>query len=286
MTKLKFGLGNAKLSANIHTFSIPSGWTCPLAHHCLSKANRLTGKITDGPHTQFRCFAASQEALFPTVRRARWHNFDLLKSAGTVEKMAQLIQDSLPTNASLIRCHVSGDFWNEQYFLAWLNVAWNNPQITIYGYTKMLPFLVKYKKHIPLNFRFTASKGGKADALISKHKLKFSEVVFSPEEAMEKGLKIDHDDSLAIGYNASFSLLIHGTQAPNTPAAKAMSALRKRGMGGYNENNKQGSHNITAKPLTMHVTLKDGEIYLPSSVKKGQYKFVPKADGLLYLSKI
>jgi hypothetical protein len=279
MTKLKFGLGNAKLSANIHTFSLPAGWTCPLAHHCFSKANRLTGKIQDGPDTQFRCFAASQETLFPSVRRARWHNFDLLRAAGTVEKMGELIQNSLPVNASLIRVHVAGDFWNESYFLAWVNVAWNNPQITFYGYSKMLPFIVKYKKHLPLNFRFTASKGGKMDSLITKHKLKYAEVVYSTEEAETKGLDIDHDDSLAISFGRSFGLLLHGTQPAKTPAARALAVLKAKGISGYGKMDKHGFRKgQSIKPLTIHVTLKNGEIYLPRVAKKEQYKFVPRQD--------
>jgi hypothetical protein len=274
MTKLKFGLGNAKLSGNIHTFSLPAGWTCPLAHHCFSLANRLTGKITDGDNTQFRCFAASQEALLPSVRRARWHNYDLLKAAGTVKKMAQLIQDSLPVNASLIRIHVSGDFYNEQYFLAWLNVALNNPQITFYGYSKMLPFLVKYKKHIPLNFRFTASKGGKSDFLIAKHKLKFAEVVYSTAEAATKGLEIDHDDSHAIAYNNSFALLLHGTQPAKTPAARALEILKQQGISGYGKMDKQGFRSQSVK--------KQVDILIPlfEVKKETQYRFASKKDEL------
>ena len=32
----------------IYTISLPSGYTCPFAVDCLSKADRITGKITDG----------------------------------------------------------------------------------------------------------------------------------------------------------------------------------------------------------------------------------------------
>jgi hypothetical protein len=264
--KLKFGIGNAKLS-NIGTFSISAGHTCPFAKECLSKSNRLTGKITDGKHCRFRCFAASEEAVFPTVRRARWHNVDLLRSAGSVEKMTTLIHKSLPKNVNTIRTHVSGDFYSESYFLAWLNVAYNNPLKVFYGYTKATPFLVKYKKHIPSNFKFTASKGGTCDNLISKHKLKSAEVVFSVKEAEEKGLEIDHDDSLAYGGNKSFALLIHSTQPAGSEAGKALSALKKQGLGFYNEETK--SRNKLETPIKIYVTALS--IKTP---KKN--KFVPK----------
>lgn len=237
--KLFFGSGNAKLSTAIGTFSLPAGFTCPQANECLSKANRLSGSITDGTKTQFRCFAASQESLFPSVRHARWKNFELLKSNSSIQEMANLIQRSLPFGIGIIRVHVSGDFFNEKYFLAWLNVAIENPLLTLYGYTKCLSFLVKYKKHIPSNFRFVASKGGKMDNLISKHKLRYAEVVFSTEEARRKGLPIDHDDSEALNGKTSFSLLLHGVQAAKSPASDALRLLKRQGLGTYNETTKQ-----------------------------------------------
>ena len=61
--RLAFGRGNAKLEGHIATFSMPAGWTCPMAFDCLARADKATGKITDGPDATFRCFAASAEAL-------------------------------------------------------------------------------------------------------------------------------------------------------------------------------------------------------------------------------
>lgn len=234
--KLKFGFGNSKISRSIATFSIPAGYSCPFAKDCLSKANRLTGKIIDGKHCQFRCFAASQECVYPTVRKQRWHNFELLKQKKTVEGMGNLIQSSLPRNIEFVRIHVSGDYFLEAYFLAWLNVALNNPGMTFYGYTKALPLVVKYRKHIPSNFRLTASKGGTHDHLIKQYRLKSAEVVFSVEEAQDKGLRIDHDDGLAMYGDKSFALLIHSVQPKGSPASKAISELKSRGIFGYSEN--------------------------------------------------
>jgi hypothetical protein len=249
--KLSFGMGNAKLSLAIGTFSLPSGYSCPQANECLSKANQETGKITDGPNCRFRCFAASEECVFKSVRISRWKNFELLRSIHSIEGMANLIQRSLPFGIGTIRVHPSGDFFGERYFLAWLNVALNNPSIVIYGYTKCLHFLVKYKKDIPPNFRFVASKGGKLDHLISKHHLRYAEVVFSTEEARRKGLPIDHDDSEAINGKTSFCLTLHGTQAANSEAGIALSQLKKQGLGAYNEKTKQ---------IRMEKTIK---IYVP-----------------------
>ncbi len=90
---LVFRKGNAKLRG-IHTFSLPAGWSCPFAQECRSKADPETGSITDGPSTEFRCFAASQEAFYPSVRNARWWNFNLLRRK-TREEMTALILQAL-----------------------------------------------------------------------------------------------------------------------------------------------------------------------------------------------
>lgn len=272
-SKLKFGFGNSKISRSIATFSIPAGYSCPFAKDCLSKANRLTGKIIDGKHCQFRCFAASQECTYPNVRRQRWHNFELLKDQKTVEGMGNLIQSSLPHNIEFVRIHVSGDYFSESYFLAWLNVALNNPGMTFYGYTKALPHVVKYRKHIPSNFRLTASKGGTHDHLIKQYKLKSAEVVYSVEEAHDKGLRIDHDDGLAMYGDKSFALLLHGTQPANTKAQAAWQALMKSGVGGYNE--KRVRFQVASVPFRVYVSGQDyvaGQEYVKNIFKQNKSK--------------
>jgi hypothetical protein len=210
---LSFGKRNAKLGKDIATFSLPAGFTCPKAHECLSKSNRETGKIKDGKHTQFRCFSASAEALYPNVRKSRWNNFEQLKGK-TVNDMVSLIDSSLPKH-KIIRVHVSGDFFSQDYFAAWMKVARKNPDKLFYAYTKCLSTWVKYwlVKDIPENFILTASYGGKEDYLIKEFNLRSAIVVYSVKEAEEKGLKIDHDDSLARDKSVkSFALLIHGIQ--------------------------------------------------------------------------
>lgn len=265
MNTLKFGNGNAKLSTAIATFSLPAGHSCPFAKECLSKADKLTGRITDGKHCQYRCFAATAEARHTSVRKSRWHNFNLLRGK-TVEKLTELIQASLPKGFSFVRVHVSGDFFNERYFLAWLNVALNNPLVTFYGYTKATPFLVKFKQYIPRNFRFTASKGGTCDNLIARHKLRSAEVVFSVKEAESKGLEIDHDDSHAITADKSFALLLHGTQPAGTKAGEAWKSIQKT-VGGYNDKGKRAEM-VHEKKTVIYITIKGGELCLPQEILK------------------
>lgn len=241
---LKFKQGNAKLTKTIYTFSLPAGWSCPFADRCLSKSDKVTGKITDGKNTEFRCFAASMECRNPFVRQNRWNNFDLLKGKNR-EEMTRLILDSIPKKARFIRVHVSGDHFSRSYFEAWLNVANALPNVIFYGYTKAINYLIEYKNEIPSNFRFTASYGGIYDNLIAKHGLKSAVVVYSIKEAQDKGLEIDHDDSHAVANdNKSFALLIHGTQPPKTKASQAWQIIKKT-IGGYKgKSDFGGSQNI------------------------------------------
>ena len=232
---LKFSPGNSKL-IGIPSISLLAGWSCPHAKDCFTKVDLQTGKIIDGPQQKFRCFSASQENLFPNVRKQREYNFGVLRSLRSPQEMADLIQDSLPNpKKKIIRLHVSGDFFNQKYFDAWLIVARQNPGLLFYAYTKSIQFWVNRLNEIPENLKLTASIGGKHANLVYKYQLKYSLVVASPEEAEKLGLEIDHDDSRAYAQDKSFAILIHGTQKAGSEMGKAKNALRKRGITGYNK---------------------------------------------------
>lgn len=230
MKKLIFGKGNAKLSKEIYTFSLPAGYTCPAAHLCASYANRETGKITDGKDMVFRCFAASQESTFPNVRNARWHNFDILaKVKNDSFAMASLILSSLDKSAKIVRIHVSGDFFNAAYFRAWCYVAMHRHETKFYAYTKSLNIVADNVHMIPENLVLTLSEGGRHDAMISHLGMKTAKVVFSEEQALALSLEIDHDDSHAMEGNANFALLIHGVQPSKSLASAAIKGMKAKG---------------------------------------------------------
>jgi len=254
---LRFGKPNAKLKAleksefnlepkKVITFSLPSGYTCPGAEECLSYANRKTGKIKDGKHTKFRCFQASAEAVYPSLRNMVWNNFDALrkaaKEAGDGREtwaLAKLILKSLEKEKfDICRVHVGGDFFSEEYFNAWRMVAQRLPDKLFYAYTKSLKMWRDFRSYVPSNFVLTASRGGKNDELINELDFKCAEVVFSEKEAADKGFEIDHDDSHAAYGDESFALLIHGTQPKGSKASQALQKLRKKGIGGYSNKRK------------------------------------------------
>ena len=73
-----------------------------------------------------------------------------------------------------------------------------------------------------------ASYGGRYDHLIDTGYFpKYSKVVFSEEEAIRLGLKIDKDDSLCFG-NKAFALLLHGMQEKNTASAEALRLIKRK----------------------------------------------------------
>jgi len=239
MALLKLGTGNAKLKNDIGIFDIPAGHTCPFSKDCAESVDRYTGKLNKNPNAKFRCFAATSELISAAARRKRWHNFELLKEAKTTNAMAQLIIDSLNANkhtkvAPKVRIHSSGDFFNQNYFNAWLLVANAMPEKTFYAYTKSLKFWVAQLDNIPANFHLIASKGGKTDELIEKYNLKNVEIVYTKQEAIDKGIEIDHDDSHCYNKDVKkFALLIHGTQIAGSEASKAVMKLRSEGTFGY-----------------------------------------------------
>lgn len=241
---LKWNLRNSKLN-DIPAISLPAGHSCPFAKDCRSCAIRnpnfgpLDSRkfvIQDGEHTDFRCYTAIDEVMRPTVRKARWHNYLLISDAipRGVKAVADLIDKSLPQGKfAPKRAHVAGDFFHLVYFDAWLEVARRHPNQIFYAYTKALPFWVKRLGTIPANFRLTASYGGTHDHLIAEYGLRSVKVVASVEEANALGLEIDHDDSHAYGTGGDFALLVHGQQPKGSRMAKAWSALKKLGLGGY-----------------------------------------------------
>ena len=248
---LKFSKANAKIEAlandaelsdyltdnrKVYSFDLLSGYSCPFAKKCLSKAvvqDNGKRKIRDGKHTEFRCFSASQEVQYTNVYNLRKHNFDSLRNLH-FEDMVELIHGSLPKNAGIVRIHVAGDFFNEQYMHAWYTVALLNPNVLFYAYTKSLRYWVGGISELPIlhNFVLTASYGGRDDHMIDQFNLRSAKVVFSEAEANSLGLDIDHDDSHAANpawRDNSFALLVHGTQPAGSEAATALKELKGKG---------------------------------------------------------
>ena len=232
--KLKFKNANGKLKKMakklgliLKTFTLPAGYTCPGAKDCLAYADRKTGKITDGEETEWRCFMASLEATFPSLRAMVWENLEMIRKAlkGGVVACADLICESLPKKFDVMRVHVGGDYFSREYFMAWCIVAERNPDKVFYSYSKSLAVIAGIPK--PDNLVLTASRGGKYDDMIDHLAWKEARVVYSEQEAADLGLEIDHDDEHAAFGKKDFALLIHGTQPKGSAASEALKQIKK-----------------------------------------------------------
>jgi hypothetical protein len=165
--------------------------------------------------------------------------------------MVRLILESLSEYAGRVRVHVAGDFFSQDYFDSWMEVARQRPFTRFYAYTKALPFWVRRLAEVPDNYVLTASYGGTHDHLIEDHQLRFARVVFTEQEASDLGLEIDHDDSRAMEPGPSFALLIHGSQPAGTAASKAVTELKRVGEYGYGERADQIRRAFGRVPLTI-----------------------------------
>jgi hypothetical protein len=220
----------------VYSLDLLSGYSCPFAEACLSKA--VVGedgkrKIRDGGDNEFRCFSASQEVQYTNVYNLRKHNYDTLKqNQGDWPLMYQELWKSIPKDAGIVRIHVAGDFFNENYLRAWIQLAMANSDILFYAYTKSLKYWDSLRNEIPENLVMTASYGGRDDWMIDHYDFRSAKVVFSEEQAEELDLIIDHDDSHAANptwRDEDFALLIHGTQPKGSEAAVALRALKGKG---------------------------------------------------------
>ena len=256
---LKYSPANAKTNAlkqvdelkpfldgkrKIYSLDLLSGYSCPFAKACLSKAvdgQNYGRHIVDGPENEFRCFSASQEVQYTNVYNSRKHNFDTLRGLHLNDMIHRLDQD-MPDNLGICRIHVAGDFFNSDYMFAWINMAMIHTDRLFYAYTKSLKYWLKYREYVDLldNFVLTASFGGRDDDMIAEHNLRSAKVVFSEAEAGD--LDIDHDDSHAARpslKNQDFALMLHGTQPKGTEAAEALKTLKRNNVRhSYSKNKK------------------------------------------------
>lgn len=235
---LTFSKTNDKLQKlAITAFDLPAGYTCPFAKVCKTIAHKKGGKFAGGKSIKqtgdVRCYAASTEAMYPSVRKMRWRNFDLLNVfKGDTEGMKQLMLRSLSYHESVnprirvLRIHSSGDFYSQEYFDAWMQTAKDRNDILFYAYTKALPFWKERKKSLPGNFRLIASEGGTRDELIDKEQFRKAVIVRDKGEAIRRKLNIDVNDFLGALGDGDFALLLHGSQNAG-PDAKQSYANRK-----------------------------------------------------------
>lgn len=192
---MKFIKNKKYYRGDVYEWNLPTGTTCPFALECKVSVDRYTGKF-DVYKGAYRCYASSPER-FPAVREHRWKNFEFVKAGGIPE---------IPKDCKAIRIHASGDFFNQAYFDMWLKLAYANPDIEMWAYTKSLSYWIARLDEIPDNLILTASYGGRQDKLILEYGLKHT-IVFKSETEVPEGMPIDFNDDYARMPHINFALL-------------------------------------------------------------------------------
>lgn len=211
-----------------YSIGLRAGHTCPGANECqafaiMTKAGAM--KVRDGKHTKFRCYDATGSGRFKHTYLRQLNNEKQLKRCKDEFEMADLICESLPGDAGIVRIHTGGDFFSLIYMKAWMIVACRRPDVLFYGYTKSVNYYRDVEHLVDTtNFRLTMSVGGKYDHLIGD--LVASTVAFSQDVVDALGIPVDDDDSHAALREGSFALMLHGTQPAGSEAAVALQRLK------------------------------------------------------------
>ena len=142
--------------------------TCPQAGACASL-----------------CYARNGTYLFPKVKAAHARNLKRVLDDLEGWKVDMIEEATKRASGGYVRIHDSGDFFSDEYLLAWLDVARAVPGTTFYAYTKEVSrFKRLVEGNAPANFRWLYSMGGKEDALIDVENDRHAEV-FPSAEALE-----------------------------------------------------------------------------------------------------
>lgn len=182
---MKFVKNTKYYNGVVYEWNLPTGSTCPFAMECKVTVDRITGKF-DIHRGQYKCYAAGPER-FPGVREHRWKNFEHTKNGN---------KPILPKDCRAVRIHASGDFYNQEYFNMWVEIAKENPEVEFWAYTKSLNYWIKKINDIPKNLILTASRGGRLDYLIDQYNLK-NVTIYNSEFQVPKNIPIDTNDDYA-----------------------------------------------------------------------------------------
>lgn len=108
--------GNVKVG-KVWTFSLPSFVTCPGA----------------SPWCRKHCYALRLERLRPTCRQAYVRNLSLSLYP---ERFVEYVLELLPEDAPLVRVHVGGDYYSQEYCTSWLQICQARPDTLFWCYTR------------------------------------------------------------------------------------------------------------------------------------------------------
>ena len=165
------------------------------------------------------CYARSGTFRFKTVKAAHARNLKLVLDTPAEWEAAMNAEISRYLKpGSYVRIHDSGDFFSDEYLVAWMRIAANHPSIVFYAYTKEVS---RFKRLVegfaPSNFRWLYSMGGKEDHLIDVERDRHAEV-FPTKAALDAAGYFDQSASDILAITAPTNRI--GIVANNIPHFK------------------------------------------------------------------
>ena len=145
--------GNLKLDKNIARFSLPEVVTCSCnCHGCYAKKRLFDNVKKSRLSNLFLIEHALNNNIFKEV----------LKSKIKIELLLHDYACKLSNKKSLMRWHDSGDIYNLNHFYLLIDIAWENPYINFFTYTKNYIVWLEYLKlenenKLPKNFNIVSS---------------------------------------------------------------------------------------------------------------------------------
>ena len=165
------------------------------------------------------CYARSGTFRFKNVKAAHARNLKLVLDTPAEWEAAMNAEISRYLKpGSYVRIHDSGDFFSDEYLVAWMRIAASHPLIVFYAYTKEVS---RFKRLVegfaPSNFRWLYSMGGKEDHLIDVERDRHAEV-FPTKAALDAAGYFDQSASDILAITAPTNRI--GIVANNIPHFK------------------------------------------------------------------
>jgi len=151
------------------------------------------------------CYAKQGGYRYPASKAARAHNLALSQQDAFVSLVVADLKRMRAANT--VRIHDSGDFYSQEYFNKWCDIARALPYLTFYAYTKSLTLDLS---GAPENFKVTQSLGGKHDNLVNLGKPHSR--IFTSHDDRERAGYVDGNltDAYAIEGEQKIGLVYHG----------------------------------------------------------------------------
>lgn len=154
------------------------------------------------------CFAKQGAYNWKTVRAARTHNLNLSLTADFANMVVSDLRRMRKVDT--VRIHDSGDFYNQEYYNKWCDIARALPHVTFYAYTKTVNMDLFGNK--PNNLQITQSLGGKHDNLVNLNR-PHSRIFATHDDRIAAGYENgESSDALAIEGVVQIGLVYHGVR--------------------------------------------------------------------------